>query len=435
MKNIIITSVIACMLAAVVFVPTAKAEAGWRDDMLSVLRTLLVQIEELQKRIVLKEEPVTDVDVTEKCNYTWHRDLTIGDHGVDVLKLQIFLNKYSEKTRVSAWGYGAPGNETQYFGNATANAVKRFQDMFDIVESGFGEMTREKVTEECSDTAVDPDPPIDPRPDPVYPEPTEPDPVVPTPASFSLSDVVKVTVASYGSVEVDAGYYLYTIELRSGAKPTLRVYPNGTQEMVEKSLRDIGYTGDVTALMSMAQKGDDFTKVDDFAPTITVLSIDDRSLNILVEASNNANSGVTGCGPLRYGELEWGDGASEVVYGLGCSSVRQDLQVNYMYSKTGEYEVKFTDTKGRSVSKTVNMSKSTYTSYTINDITKVEAKSVDPVPGTVDDEYTLYTIYLKDGSVRTVQVIGFATYQSNAQRFRDSGYNGDIEDIYKHPSL
>lgn len=61
--------------------------------------------------------------------YTFSRSLTVGSVGQDVLELQRFLNKDVD-TRVSISGAGSPGNETNYFGNATKSAVLKFQNKY-----------------------------------------------------------------------------------------------------------------------------------------------------------------------------------------------------------------------------------------------------------------------------------------------------------------
>lgn len=57
------------------------------------------------------------------------RTLQLGDSGVDVYNLQVFLNT-SPDTRVSASGIGSPGYETQYFGPLTKQAVIKFQEKY-----------------------------------------------------------------------------------------------------------------------------------------------------------------------------------------------------------------------------------------------------------------------------------------------------------------
>jgi peptidoglycan hydrolase-like protein with peptidoglycan-binding domain len=72
---------------------------------------------------VLTTSPITTTSTT-----TFTRDLMIGSQGDDVKSLQIFLNSHG--FIVSESGAGSPGNETNYFGNATKSAVIRFQETY-----------------------------------------------------------------------------------------------------------------------------------------------------------------------------------------------------------------------------------------------------------------------------------------------------------------
>ncbi len=57
------------------------------------------------------------------------RGLKIGVRGQEVLLLQRYLNSDND-TRIAAFGAGSPGNETEYFGPATARAVSKFQEKY-----------------------------------------------------------------------------------------------------------------------------------------------------------------------------------------------------------------------------------------------------------------------------------------------------------------
>ena len=61
------------------------------------------------------------------CPFT--KDLTMGSQDKEVVALQKFLNSYTE-TRVAGSGIGSLGNETDYFGRLTFNAVFAFQAQY-----------------------------------------------------------------------------------------------------------------------------------------------------------------------------------------------------------------------------------------------------------------------------------------------------------------
>lgn len=61
--------------------------------------------------------------------YVFNKNLRLGDTDIDVKELQMFLNT-DEMTRVASEGPGSAGNETTYFGPATARAVALFQNKY-----------------------------------------------------------------------------------------------------------------------------------------------------------------------------------------------------------------------------------------------------------------------------------------------------------------
>ena len=57
------------------------------------------------------------------------RTLQVGSVGQDVLFVQKILN-LSPLTQIAQTGLGSPGNETVFFGNATRNAIIKFQTLY-----------------------------------------------------------------------------------------------------------------------------------------------------------------------------------------------------------------------------------------------------------------------------------------------------------------
>jgi len=67
--------------------------------------------------------------VVSAASFSFNTDLKVGMTSPDVKMLQIFLNQNSQ-TLVSSSGPGAPGFETTYYGAKTADAVRRFQELY-----------------------------------------------------------------------------------------------------------------------------------------------------------------------------------------------------------------------------------------------------------------------------------------------------------------
>lgn len=137
-KYTFLTFVAAVVLAAGVFMPgAANAQSAAKD---AEINRLVGIIEQLTATLNAGSGAPTTISMptystptgmvagvsTAACPFTWSRNLRVGDRGIDVMKLQQFLNTQSD-TRVTSYGAGSPGFETQYFGQLTANAVARFQ--------------------------------------------------------------------------------------------------------------------------------------------------------------------------------------------------------------------------------------------------------------------------------------------------------------------
>jgi peptidoglycan hydrolase-like protein with peptidoglycan-binding domain len=77
---------------------------------------------------------------------TFNKDLSVGMKGDDVKNLQVFLNTHGFV--IAAAGAGSKGAETTYFGLATKEAVKKFQQANNIspVSGYVGPLTRVKLS-------------------------------------------------------------------------------------------------------------------------------------------------------------------------------------------------------------------------------------------------------------------------------------------------
>ena len=121
---------IAFVVSAVVATPFASAQTT--ADLQAQINALLAQLSALEGSSTTTTSRVSTNTVSSTsnaaCPYTWTRNLTIGSSGDDVLRLQRFLNG-DPRTRVATSGAGSPGNESRYYGPATAGAVSRFQEV------------------------------------------------------------------------------------------------------------------------------------------------------------------------------------------------------------------------------------------------------------------------------------------------------------------
>lgn len=113
---------VAFVAVAMVFSAFAtSAKAQTTEDLQQMINDLLAQVAALQSQVGQEATSAASV-----CPYTWTRDLSSGSTGMDVMKLQQFLNADAD-TRVAAEGAGSAGMETEYYGPATAAAVSKFQ--------------------------------------------------------------------------------------------------------------------------------------------------------------------------------------------------------------------------------------------------------------------------------------------------------------------
>lgn len=110
-------------------------------------RPMVVKVKTTTKtKMVVKDETAvkasTGVLIITPSKYYFSKNLEIGDVSADVKALQIYFNNNGYKM-VSA-GYGSKGHETDYFGQATKEALISFQKDHNIFPAVgyFGPLTR-----------------------------------------------------------------------------------------------------------------------------------------------------------------------------------------------------------------------------------------------------------------------------------------------------
>lgn len=132
----------------------------------SLLDQLLERAGKLQNKITIDASPIGVQPIACPANVKFSRNLTVGSRGADVTALQRILNA-NPATQVAKTSYGSPGQETDYFGPATASAVARFQNGYKSAiltpngltnGSGYvGDSTRTVMNGICQGTAPGPD--------------------------------------------------------------------------------------------------------------------------------------------------------------------------------------------------------------------------------------------------------------------------------------
>jgi len=103
----------------------APAQAQTVEELTAQINSLLTMIATLQSQLSVMGGSTTGVS-----SYTFTKDLSQGDSGVDVLNLQKILNIDPATRLGTAPDLGSPGYETDYFGVRTKAAVIKFQNKY-----------------------------------------------------------------------------------------------------------------------------------------------------------------------------------------------------------------------------------------------------------------------------------------------------------------
>lgn len=155
---------VAFVALATAFVLAAPAQAQMtEDEMQGEIDRLTSLIEQLTSSLGGDTAVVTGGNTSSVCPYTWTRSLNMGATGMDVMKLQQFLNS-NDLTRVAATGVGSAGMETEYYGPMTGAAVAKFQELnrdailtpLGLVNSTtyFGPSTMAEANAQCASAPV-----------------------------------------------------------------------------------------------------------------------------------------------------------------------------------------------------------------------------------------------------------------------------------------
>ncbi|MCA9363717.1 hypothetical protein KC727_00675 [Candidatus Kaiserbacteria bacterium] len=155
--NIVAKLSVAFVAVAMLFTLTVPAQAQTAEELQQMIDNLMAQVASLTAQL-------GGGSASSVCPYTWTRSLNVGASGMDVMKLQQFLNSDAD-TRIAATGVGSAGMETEYFGALTGAAVAKFQTKYrsDILTPlglvtatpFFGPSTMAKANALCASAMMD----------------------------------------------------------------------------------------------------------------------------------------------------------------------------------------------------------------------------------------------------------------------------------------
>lgn len=79
------------------------------------------------------------------------------------------------------------------------------------------------------------------------------------------------------------------------------------------------------------------------------------------------------CGPMTKGTIDWGDGFSESLHGLGCSGDVHSFMMYHAYTERGSYIITVTDTEGRDETKVIAAGTASEETTELLEVTQVHA--------------------------------------------------------------
>ena len=179
------------------------------EELLAQIATVQSQIAELQRQLQNVQSGMPSAVTPPVAAGLFAVDLKLGDRGPSVRALQEALNK-NPVTQVALSGAGSPGQETDFFGELTKQAVIRFQNLYkdDVLSpaglvqgTGFvGARTRQKLTYISGVGQTIPSPAvITPTP-----SPTPISPAAPVAAPLKTGNFrIKILEKSYGDTRVE----------------------------------------------------------------------------------------------------------------------------------------------------------------------------------------------------------------------------------------
>ncbi len=159
-------------------------------------------------------------------------------------------------------------------------------------------------------------------------------------ADYTLSDVKSVTKRVVDSIPsaIDDEYTEYMITLKNGTVVTVDEVWFAPRDMQVKAFRDSGYIGDIDALIKLSSTA--------VAQEGLKVNVSAKTASLTATLSQKSGEIATVCGPTKFGTVTWGDGVSEIVYGLGCSATTQAIPITHTYKNSGSYTITITDNAG-----------------------------------------------------------------------------------------